>query len=177
MLMLLIALLAQDPATAPTPAPAPTQGRIPFNVQLNELTRPAPVAVDSGAEVPGWALTDPARWERLRCGANGDEACRRAARNRLAVARASMAERAEPASPSRPHENCRMVTQWSESGFGGSFTRVCGDGASVERAREANQAMLDDLRERTEPRDEPCDRPMSHETQDQRIGRCRATPP
>ena len=174
MLMLLLALLVQDPTTAPTPAPTP--GRLPFTVRLNELTRPAPVAVDSGAEVPGWALTDPARWERLRCGDNGDEACRRAARNRLAVARASMAERAEPASPSRPQENCRMVTQRSESGFGGSFTRVCGDGASVERAREANQAMLDDLRERTEPRDEPCDRPMSHETQDQWIGRCRVAP-
>lgn len=168
MLLMLLALLAQDP----TPTPPP--GRIPFNIQLNELTRPAPVAVDDGAEVPGWALTDPARWERSRCGVNGDEACRRAARNRLAMARASAADQPSAATPAR--ENCRTVMQRSESGFGGSFTRVCGDGASTERALEANRAMMDDLRARTEPRDEPCDRPMSHETQDQWIGRCRAAP-
>ena len=168
LLMTMLALLAQDPGATPN-RPTP-------QVSLSAMLRPAPVAVDDGAEVPGWALTDPARWERSQCGAESDEACRRAARNRLAVARASMAERAEPASPSRPQENCRMVTQRSESGFGGSFTRVCGDGASVERAMEANRAMMDDLRARTMPEDQPCDRPASSETQDQWIGRCRAAP-
>ena len=41
-----------------------------------------------GEAVPVWAFSDPARWETSQCGAGGDDACRRQARNRLAMARA-----------------------------------------------------------------------------------------
>jgi len=172
MLLLMLALLAQDP----TPSPS----RIPFNVTLDQMTRPAPVAVDDGAPVPGWALTDPARWERSQCGDAGDDACRRGARNRLAMARASASDvlttpSAGGVAPGPAPQRCRMVMQASETGFGGSFTRVCGDGASAERALEAHRAMMDDLTDR-QSAPEPCDRPAENESHDLWIARCRAMP-
>jgi hypothetical protein len=172
MLLLLFALLAQDPTTTPP-------SRMPFTVSVDQMTRPAPVAPDDGAAVPGWALTDPARWERSQCGDDGDEACRRGARNRLAMARASATDLLETPSaggvaPAPTPQRCRMVTQRSETGFGGSFTRVCGDGASAERALEAHRAMMEDLGGRPAP--EPCDRPAENESHDLWIARCRAMP-
>ena len=122
-------------------------------------------------EVPTWALDDPAGWERSECGAEGDDACRRQARNRLAMARAGVA--AEPTAPggaSGDGQNCRMVMRRSESGFGGSLSRVCGDEAAV-------QDLLGRLDVPAQPQPEPCDRPGSLETQDAWIARCRALPP
>lgn len=174
MLLMMLALLAQEPTAPAGPS------RIPFTVRVDELTQPAPVAVDDGGPVPAWALTDQARWERVRCGEAGDEACRRAARNRLAIARAEANDLLDNPSaggvaPAPAPQRCRMVTQRSETGFGGSFTRVCGDGASVERALEVNQTLMDDLRQRSTPA-ESCDRPAENESQDLWIARCRAMP-
>jgi len=173
MLLMLLALLAQDP-TAPAGPP-----RTPFDVRLDELTRPAPVAADDDGAVPAWALNDQARWERSRCGENGDEACRRAARNRLAIARAEANDLLDNptrggVAPAPAPPRCRMVTQRSEAGFGGSFTRVCGDGASAERALEAHRTMMEDLRRPATT--ESCDRPAENESQDLWIARCRAAP-
>lgn len=120
--------------------------------------------------VPAWALDDAARWETNQCGAAGDEVCLRQARNRLAMARAGMSAEA-PASGGAPGDgqNCRMVMRRSESGFGGSLSRVCGDEAE-------SAAALERLRETMRPAVEPCDRPASLETQDAWIARCRALP-
>ena len=123
--------------------------------------------------VPAWALTDPARWESSQCGAEGDDACRRQARNRLAMARAGIA--AEPPAPTgggaaAAPQNCRMVMRRSESGFGGSLSRVCGDAAATE-------ATLDRFEDSLRPAVEPCDRPANLESQDAWIARCRALPP
>lgn len=128
----------------------------------------AEATAENGA--PAWALADPARWETSQCGAAGDEACRRRARNRLAMARAGIA--AEPPGPTgggTAPQDCRMVMQRSESGFGGSLSRVCGDGAEAE-------AALDRLQQSLRPAVEPCDRPAALETQDAWIARCRALP-
>lgn len=123
------------------------------------------------SEVPAWALTDPARWETSQCGAAGDDACRRQARNRLAMARAGVAAEAPtPGGASGDGQNCRMVMRRSESGFGGSLSRVCGDEASV-------QDVLGRLDAPAQPRPEPCDRPASLESQEAWIARCRALPP
>ena len=122
-------------------------------------------------EVPAWALSDPARWELSQCGAAGDDACRRQARNRLAMARAGVA--AEPpatgSGASGDGQNCRMVMRRSESGFGGSLSRVCGDEGAV-------QDLLGRLDVPAQPRPEPCDRPGSLETQAAWIARCQALP-
>lgn len=121
-------------------------------------------------EVPAWALDDPAGWERSECGAEGDEACRRQARNRLAMARAGVA--AEPTAPSGASgdgQNCRMVMRRSESGFDGSLSRVCGDEAAV-------QDLIGRLDIPAQPRPEPCDRPGSLETQAAWIARCQSLP-
>lgn len=117
--------------------------------------------------VPDWALSDPPRWEASQCGAAGDDACRRQARNRLAMARAGGV--AEAPAEGGGGQGCRMVMQRSESGFGGSLSRVCGD-----------EAAADDLVRRLDiparPAPEPCDRPASLETQETWIARCRALP-
>ena len=121
-------------------------------------------------EVPAWALDDPAGWERSQCGADGDDACRRQARNRLATARAGVA--AEPPAAggaSDDGQNCRMVMRRSESGFGGSLSRVCGDEAAV-------QDLLGRLDVPSQARPEPCDRPGSLETQAAWIARCQSLP-
>lgn len=121
--------------------------------------------------VPAWALTDPARWETSQCGAAGDDACRRQARNRLAMARAGVvAEAPAPGDASGDGQNCRMVMRRSETGFGGSLLRVCGDAAEAG-------ASLNRLHAPLEPAAEPCDRPASLEPQDAWIARCRALPP
>ena len=130
-------------------------------------------AAEAAAEngVPGWALSDPARWEASQCGADGDDACRRRARNQLAMARAGVA--AEPPAPAggpAPAQNCRMVMRRSESGFGKSLSRVCGDGDEAE-------AALDRLEESLRPAVEPYDQPGALESQDAWIARCRALPP
>ena len=121
-------------------------------------------------EVPAWALDDPAGWERSECGTAGDDACRRQARNRLAMARAGVAADT-PASggASDDGQNCRMVMRRSESGFGGSLSRVCGDEGAV-------QDLLGRLEVPAQPRPEPCDRPGSLETQAAWIARCQALP-
>jgi len=120
--------------------------------------------------VPAWALTDPARWETSQCGAAGDDACRRQARNRLAMARAGVvAETPAPGGAAGDGQDCRMVMRRSESGFGGSLSRVCGD----EGAVQALQGRLDLP---AQPRPEPCDRPGSLETQAAWIARCQALP-
>lgn len=122
--------------------------------------------------VPAWALSDPLRWETSQCGAGGDDACRRQARNRLAMARAGMA--AEPPadrSPPAADRNCRLVMRRSETGFGGSFSRVCG-----EDAQGGAEAALDRLRDGLTPTVEPCDRPAALESHDAWIARCRALP-
>ncbi len=131
-------------------------------------------AAEAAAEngVPAWALADPARWEARQCGADDDEACRRRARNQLAMARAGLA--AEPPAPTggpaAAPQNCRTVMRRSESGFGGSLSRVCGDGAEAE-------AALDRLGESLRPPVEACDQPGALESQDAWIARCRALPP
>lgn len=123
--------------------------------------------------VRAWALTDPLRWETSQCGAAADDACRRQARNRLAMARAGLAT-GEPASSgeSGPPGNCRMVMQRSETGFGGSLSRVCGDGQAAEDALNRLENLT-----RSQPTVEPCDRPASLETQEAWIARCRGLPP
>lgn len=139
---------------------APRTGRLGF-----------PTADRSDGAVPAWALTDPARWETSQCGAAGDDACRRQARNRLAMARAGEAAEAPPSGgASGDAQNCRMVMRRSESGFGGSLSRVCGDEAAV-------QDLLGRLDVPAQPRPEPCDRPSSLESQEAWIARCRALPP
>jgi hypothetical protein len=139
-------------------------------MRYGALTRAAGREADG--EVPGWALADPARWEASQCGADGDNACRRRARNQLAMARAGVA--AEPPAPTggpaAAPQNCRTVMRRSESGFGGSLSRVCGDGAESE-------AALDRLEESLRPPVEPCDQPGALESQDAWIARCRALPP
>lgn len=131
-------------------------------------SRGAAAVPESG--VPGWALLDPARWETSQCGTAGDDACRRQARNRLAMARAGLATEAPSAGSATAPDNCRMVMRRSETGFGGSLSRVCGDGAEVE-------ATLDRLEGALRPAVEPCDRPASLETQEAWIARCRSLPP
>lgn len=124
-----------------------------------------------GSDIPAWALDDPATWEVTQCGAAGDDACRRQARNRLAMARAGLAT--GPAAPdgrAAAPGNCRMVMRRAETGFGGSLSRVCGDGAEAE-------AALDRLQESLRPTVAPCDRPATLESQDAWIARCRALPP
>lgn len=119
--------------------------------------------------VPAWAFDDPAGWEASQCGADGADACRRQARNRLAMARAGVVAETPAAGGDAAPDNCRMVTRRSETVFGGSLSRVCGDGAEVE-------AALDRLEGALRPAVEPCDRPGSLETQDAWIARCRALP-
>lgn len=121
-------------------------------------------------DIPAWAFSDPARWELSQCGAEGDDACRRQARNRLAMARAGVAAAAPAAGGDAAPDNCRMVMRRSQEGFGGSLSRVCGDGAEVE-------AALARLQGASRPAVEPCDRPAALETQDAWIARCRALPP
>lgn len=123
-----------------------------------------------GNAVPAWALTDPARWETSQCGAAGDEACRRRARNRLAMARAGIASEppAPPGGGAAP-QNCRMVMRRSESGFGGSLSRVCGDGDEAE-------AALDRLQNSLRRAPESCEQPATMESQDAWIARCGALP-
>ncbi len=124
------------------------------------------------SEVPTWAFTDPARWETSQCGATGDDACRRRARNRLAMARAGVAVEApaERGGGAATAQNCRMVMRRSENGFGGSLSRICGDQADTE-------ATLNRLEDTMRPAVEPCDRPATMESQDAWIARCRALPP
>lgn len=119
-------------------------------------SRGAAAAPENG--VPGWALLDPARWETSQCGTDGDDACRRQARNRLAMARAGLATEVPTASggPVAP-QNCRMVMRRSETGVGGSLSRICGDGAEAE-------AALNRLENTMRPTVEPCDRPASLES-------------
>ena len=167
MLLTLLILLTQDPAASGAPA------RIPFEVTLDELRRPAPVDTTDPRSIPARAFTDPTWWEQSQCGPEPEETCRRAARNRLAMARAERMEAAPVEPPPRRAPTCRTVMQRSESGFGGSVTRVCGDGDNAERALESHQRLMDDLRP---PAPEPCDRPASGETQDDWIARCRALP-
>ncbi|MDP2763812.1 MAG: hypothetical protein Q8O54_03130 [Brevundimonas sp.] len=124
--------------------------------------------------VPGWALADPARWETSQCGADGDDACRRQARNRLAMARAGVAAEPPPAAGGvrvAAPQNCRMVMRRSESGFGGSLSRICGDDAEA-----GAEAALDRLQESLRPAAEPCDRPANLETQAAWIARCQGLP-
>jgi hypothetical protein len=129
-----------------------------------------PVAPE-GADVPGWALSDPEAWEANQCVTAGDDACRRQARNRLAMARAGVASETPAAGPrADASQNCRMVMRRSEDGFGGSLSRVCGEGAESE-------AALDRLRDATRPEVETCDRPAALESQDAWIARCRTLPP
>ena len=124
-----------------------------------------------GGGIPGWAILDPARWEVSQCGAEGDEACRRQARNRLAMARAGLATETPAMSESSgAAPNCRMVMQRAATGFGGSLSRVCGDGPDVE-------ATLDRLEGAMRPVVESCDRPGSLESQAAWIARCRALTP
>lgn len=126
---------------------------------------------EPGADVPAWAFTDPARWETSQCGASGDDACRRQARNRLALARAGLVAET-PAATGTPAatENCRMVMQRSEGGFGGTLSRICGTGPEAE-------AALGRLNVLSRPAAEPCDRPGNLETQAAWIARCRDLPP
>ena len=125
-----------------------------------------------GSDVPGWAFSDPARWELSQCGASGEDACRRQARNRLALARAGVAAEApaESGDASAPTQNCRMVMRRSESGFGGSLSRICGDQSETE-------ATLNRLEDSLRPAVEPCDRPATMESHEAWIARCRALPP
>lgn len=144
-----------------TGAPAPAAGQ-------GEDSSNAPTT-DGG--VPAWAIDDPSGWEAGQCGAAGDDACRRQARNRLAMARAGVAAEAPVAgSGGRAPDNCRMVMQRSETGFGGRLSRVCGDAAETG-------AALDRLAPVTRPAaPEPCDRPASLESQAAWIARCSALP-
>lgn len=123
-------------------------------------------------DVPGWELSDPARWETSQCGADGDDACRRQARNRLAMARAGVASDAaapaDAAAAPRPEHTCRMEMRPSPDGFGGSLTRVCGDlpaGSARNDLFPPRPATV-----------EPCDRPANLETQAAWIARCQALP-
>ncbi|MBU1540844.1 MAG: hypothetical protein KKC29_12490 [Alphaproteobacteria bacterium] len=180
--LLLIALIQDGPVrTAPAsdPAPAPQAPAAEARDAPGEATtdrasryslfrRREPVSADNG--VPIWALTNPHRWEQVQCGSAGDDACRRQARNRLAMARAGAA--AEPPAPSgsaAPRQNCRTVMRRSESGFGGSLTRVCGD-------EPASDGALESFEDTMRPVVEPCDRPANLETQEAWIARCRALP-
>jgi hypothetical protein len=133
--------------------------------------RPA-AAREGDAGVPAWALTDPARWETSQCGAVGDDACRRQARNRLAMARAGLASDAtaptDAAAAPRPEQTCRMEMRPSPDGFGGSLTRVCGDLPAGSARNE-----LFPPRPATA---EPCDRPARLESQAAWIARCQALP-
>lgn len=168
---------AQGAPPPPPPMSVADYGRI-----VRERAAAAALAsAVAESPVPERAFSSPDWWEQNQCGVTPTDTCLRTARNRLAMARVERmeAEDVRPSAPSpRPARpsNCRTVTQASEQGFGGSFTRSCGDGASLERAQEAHRAMMDDLRGRTEPEDQPCDRPLSNETQDQWIGRCRVAP-
>jgi hypothetical protein len=138
---------------------APRTGRLGF-----------PTADRTDGAVPAWALTDPERWETSQCGAAGDDACRRQARNRLAMARAGVvAETPASGGAAGDGQNCRMVMRRSESGFGGSLSRVCGDEGVV-------QDLLGRMDVPAQPRPEPCDRPGSLETQAAWIARCQALP-
>ena len=112
----------------------PGAGRIGFPV------RSGPVPDDQ--PVPGWAFSDPARWERTQCGETPEDACLRTARNRLALARAEQAENAPLASGPAPGR-CRNVWTPSAEGVGGSFSRICGDEA-------ASAQLLEDMRRRDE---------------------------
>lgn len=161
---------AREAQAAAVPAPVCTFGRRPIS-RPGCPTPPGPVAADPDAEVPAWALSDPARWELSQCGAAGDDACRRRARNRLAMARAGVAAEV-PASggASGDGQNCRMVMRRSENGFGGSLSRICGDQSETE-------ATLNRLEDSLRPAVEPCDRPATMESQDAWIARCRALPP
>lgn len=131
---------------------------------------------DAGGEadaVPAWAFNDPARWETSQCGAGGDDACRRQARNRLAMARAGGV--ADPPATGGPasgaDQNCRMVMQRSETGFGGTLSRVCGDAAAADELLRRRDPLPLQLAP------EPCYRPASYETQATWIARCQALPP
>lgn len=177
MWLLLMLILAGEPQEAP-PSPPP--------LSIAEYGQPvrarnAAAAATPETPIPERAFSSPQWWEQNQCGAEPSDACLRTARNRLAMARVERMEieAAQPPAPgTRPaaQQNCRMVTRRAESGFGGSFTRVCGDDASAERALDAHQAMMDDLRERTTPQEQTCDRPLSTETQEQWIGRCSIAP-
>lgn len=147
----------------------------PDGEQINREAGPAAAgfgdAAGADGEVPAWALADPARWEASQCAA-GDDACRRQARNRLAMARAGVAARSPAADGpgAGGDRNCRMVMQRSETGFGGSLSRICSTGPGAETS-------LDRLNEVLRPTAEPCDRPAQQESQDAWIARCRALPP
>lgn len=165
-------------ASEPVPPPAgaeedsnPWAALPPATPGEGGYSRSAAAAPATESGVPAWALGDPARWELSQCGASGDDACRRQARNRLAMARAGVAAEAPAAGgASGDGQNCRMVMRRSESGFGGSLSRVCGDEAAVED-------LLGRLDVPARPAAEPCDRPATLESQDAWIARCRALPP
>jgi hypothetical protein len=143
------------------------------NLEEGGYSRSRPAAAADEDSVPEWAFTDPARWETRQCGSDGDAACRRQARNRLAMARAGLAaETPAPASRAPAEPRCRMVMRRAEDGFGGSVSRVCGDG-------DAALDALDRLRESAIPAAtaEPCDRPAADESQAAWIARCQALTP
>lgn len=190
--LLLFALVQDGPVrTAPTAVPAPQEGpAVPADpaahctfggrpvsgpgcppVVRRRLVTGAPASGTDGS-VPAWALDDPAGWEASQCGTPGDDACRRQARNRLAMARAGVAAEApaEASGGGATAQNCRMVMRRSENGFGGSLSRICGDEADTE-------ATLNRLEDSMRPAVEPCDRPATMETQEAWIARCRALPP
>ena len=164
------AVRAREAQAAAPAGPRCTFGRRPISGP-GCPTPPARAAADPDAEVPAWALSDPARWELSECGAGGDDACRRRARNRLAMARAGVAAEVPAGGGSTGDgQNCRMLMRRSENGFGGSLSRICGDAAEAEAALDLLNAPL-------QPAAEPCDRPATLESQDAWIARCRALPP
>ena len=135
----------------------------------------------SRTRIPTWALSDNARWERQQCGDDTTEAasaCRRAARNQLAMARAGLAS--EP-QPSREHRDvartwtpddaagpCRRTSQTSADGTTTSSSLVCGSG-DVEPLLESMNSLSD----RTGPQNaETCSRPRDGEDTTAWVARC-----
>ena len=89
------------------------------------------------------------------------------------MARAGVvAETPAASGPTTAPSNCRMVMQRSETGFGGSLSRVCGDGAAAEAALNRLTSSM-----RSADAAQPCDRPGSEESQAAWIARCEPVRP
>lgn len=165
-----LAVLAEQIADKPEPVRS--------TIDFGAYAPPHPVSAAPAGDpaIPERAFTDRTWWEQSQCGTEPSEDCLRTARNRLALARVERMETFQDApaasAPRARPQTCRMVTRPSETGIGGSFVRVCGDGVD---AAEAERAM-DEQMERLRPASQSCDQPAQAESHDLWISRCQAMP-
>ncbi len=135
---------------------APSRTRSPLAIEAARI-RP-------GQPLPPRALSDPDWWVANQCGEPADGACTEHAMDRLMLEheliRVGQREAdgdtvapavSQPRAPAQPR--CRNVFQRAETGVGGSFSRVCGDGEPESARALDNMRMRDAADQRAAERD------------------------